>query len=92
MSFPPAPPESSPRRRGRGLVLVVVAVMLLGAGAGVYGAGRALLGYEAYSMPSEHMSPTLKPGDRLVVRRAAGAEVHRGDLVVVAGTAFACPR
>ncbi|WP_244180952.1 S26 family signal peptidase [Amycolatopsis pretoriensis] len=37
------------------------------------------------------MSPTLEPGDRIVVRRADGAEVHRGDLVIVDSGAFDQP-
>ncbi|WP_396135127.1 S26 family signal peptidase [Amycolatopsis sp. A133] len=35
------------------------------------------------------MSPTLQRDDRLVVRRADGGEVHRGDLVLIEGRAYA---
>ncbi|WP_242546083.1 signal peptidase I [Amycolatopsis sp. MtRt-6] len=89
MSFPPAPPESSPRRRSWPMVLVMVALMVLGVGAGLYGVVRLTVGYQAYVQTSENMSPTLQPDERLVVRRANGGEVHRGDVVVIEGGAYA---
>jgi signal peptidase I len=89
MSFPPAPPEPSKPRSGLRLMLVMIAVMVLGVGAGGYGLGRLMLGYEAFVLKSENMSPTLRTGDRLVVRHADGAEVHRGDLVAINRSAYA---
>lgn len=88
-AFPPAPP-APPKRSGVSKVLVVmIVVAVLGVAAGVYGVGRIMLGYEAYVLSSAPMSPTLVPGDRLVVRRANDTEVRRGDLVAVDGRAFA---
>ncbi|WP_244210791.1 signal peptidase I [Amycolatopsis kentuckyensis] len=89
MSFPPVPPESSPRRSVLPMVLVMVALMVLGVGAGLYGVVRLTLGYRAYVQVSGSMSPTLQRDDRLVVRRADGGEVHRGDLVLIEGRAYA---
>lgn len=91
MSFPPAPPTAPKPRSSLRVVLILVAVAVLGVGAGVYGIGRLMLGYQAYTIPGAHMSPTLKPGDRIVVHRADGAEVHRGDLVTIASSAFDQP-
>ncbi|WP_372660077.1 signal peptidase I [Amycolatopsis kentuckyensis] len=90
-SFPPAPPEPAKPRSNLRAVLVLIAVAVLGVGAGAYGFGRLMLGYEAYALQGGNMSPTLQPGDRLVVHRADGAEVHRGDLVAVDLSAYAEP-
>ncbi|MEV7095761.1 signal peptidase I [Amycolatopsis sp. NPDC051045] len=93
MSFPPAPPSAAKRSGGSKLLLMMIAVMVLGVGAGVYGFGRLTLGYQAYVLQSGNMSPTLATGDRLVVRRAGAAEVHRGDLVAIDMSAYtASPR
>ncbi|MEU0534627.1 signal peptidase I [Amycolatopsis tolypomycina] len=67
----------------------MVALMLVGAGVGAYGLGRMLLGYQPYVQAGENMSPTLAPNDRLVVREADGEEVHRGDVVLIEGGAYA---
>ena len=89
MSFPPAPP-SAPKRSGVSKVLLLmIAVAVLGAGAGGYGFGRLMLGYQAYTQASGNMSPTLAPGDRLVVRQVDDVEVHRGDLVTIDLSAYA---
>ena len=71
------------------MVLVMVALMVLGVGAGLYGVVRLAVGYQPFVQASESMSPTVDPGARLVVRRADGGEVHRGDLVVIEGDAYA---
>ena len=63
-----------------------IVVMLLGVGAGTYGFGRLILGYHAYVTQGGSMSPTLAPGDRLVVRQAD--EVHRGDVVTIDMSAY----
>jgi signal peptidase I len=73
------------------VLLVMIVVAVFGVAAGVYGVGRIMLGYEAYKVPGAHMSPTLVPGDQIVVRRANDTEVHRGDLVAVDAGAFAQP-
>jgi signal peptidase I len=92
MSFPAAPPGPPPRRLMSRTVVLWIVVMLLGVGAGAYGFGRLVLGYEAYVLQSENMSPTLAPGERLIVRPAGDAEVHRGDLVAIDMNAYAQPR
>lgn len=91
LSFPPAPPSAPKRSRVSRVLLVMIAVVVLGAGAGVYGFGRLMLGYEAYAMQGENMSPTLVLGDRIVVRRANDTEVRRGDIVAIDASAFAQP-
>jgi signal peptidase I len=89
MSFPPAPP-SAPKRSGVSKVLLLmIAVAVLGVGAGVYGFGRLMLGYQAYTQVSGNMSPTLVRGDRIVVRQVDDVEVHRGDVVAVDLSAYA---
>jgi signal peptidase I len=70
----------------RAIALWIV-VLLLGVGAGAYGFGRLILGYKAYVTQGGSMSPTLAPGDRLVVRQTD--EVHRGDLVAIDMSAYA---
>ncbi|GLY42007.1 hypothetical protein Amsp01_080300 [Amycolatopsis sp. NBRC 101858] len=89
LSFPPAPPEPAKPRSNLRVVLVMVALMLLGVGAGAYGLGTMLFGYDAYVTQSGNMSPTLAPGDRLVVRQADDAGVHRGDVVAIDMSAYA---
>lgn len=40
-----------------------------------------------YVVPTDSMAPTLEPGDRVVVDPFSGA-VHRGDVVVMSGSAL----
>jgi signal peptidase I len=89
MSFPPAPPSAPKRSAVSKVLLLMIAVAVLGAGAGGYGFGRLMLGYQAYVQASGNMSPTLAPGDRLVVRQVDDVEVHRGDLVAIDMSAYA---
>ncbi|WP_432546464.1 signal peptidase I [Kineococcus sp. SYSU DK004] len=47
---------------------------------------------QTFSIPSESMSPTLEPGERVLVWRVgAGEDVRRGDVVVFDGTGTFAP-
>ncbi|MFJ7267749.1 signal peptidase I [Streptomyces sp. NPDC099050] len=38
--------------------------------------------YQPYTVPTDSMVPTVKPGDRMLAQRIGGGEVRRGDVVV----------
>ncbi|MET9468383.1 signal peptidase I [Streptomyces sp. NPDC006544] len=38
--------------------------------------------YQPYTVPTDSMVPTVKPGDRVLAQRIDGAEVRRGDVVI----------
>ncbi|MFZ3473232.1 signal peptidase I [Streptomyces sp. 4.24] len=38
--------------------------------------------YQPYTVPTDSMVPTVKPGDRVLAQRIDGGEVRRGDVVV----------
>lgn len=59
-----------------GLAVAVGFVLFLGAFA-----WGALL-YQPYTVPTDSMMPTVKPGDRVLAQRIDGGEVRRGDVVV----------
>ncbi|WP_026328764.1 signal peptidase I [Streptomyces sulphureus] len=64
-----------------GRILSGVAVALgcvLFLGGFVWGA----LLYQPYTVPTDSMDPTVKPGDRVLAERVDGDEVRRGDVVV----------
>ncbi|MFD6226351.1 signal peptidase I [Streptomyces sp. NPDC060232] len=68
-------------RGGLGNVLsgIVVAIgFALFLGGFVWGA----LVYQPYTVPTDSMMPTVRPGDRLLAQRIDGGEVRRGDVVV----------
>ncbi|MEU3314458.1 signal peptidase I [Streptomyces sp. NPDC006687] len=71
-------------RKGRGglgntLSGIVVAIgFALFLGGFVWGA----LVYQPYTVPTDSMVPTVRPGDRVLAERIGGAEVRRGDVVV----------
>ncbi|MFJ3169976.1 signal peptidase I [Streptomyces roseus] len=68
-------------RGGLGHVLsgVVVAVgFVLFLGAFAWGA----FVYRPYTVPTDSMTPTVQPGDRVLAQRIDGGEVRRGDVVV----------
>ncbi|APU42403.1 signal peptidase I [Streptomyces sp. TN58] len=68
-------------RGGLGNVLsgIVVAIgFALFLGGFVWGA----LVYRPYTVPTDSMMPTVRPGDRLLAQRIDGGEVRRGDVVV----------
>ncbi|AWK11414.1 signal peptidase I [Streptomyces spongiicola] len=59
-----------------GLAVAVGCVLFLGGF--VWGA----LLYQPYTVPTDSMSPTVAPGDRVLAQRIDGSEVRRGDVVV----------
>ncbi|MET9887726.1 signal peptidase I [Streptomyces sp. NPDC006430] len=68
-------------RGGLGHVLSGVAVavgFLLFLGGFAWGA----LVYQPYTVPTDSMVPTVKPGDRVLAQRIDGGAVRRGDVVV----------
>ncbi|MCX4781328.1 signal peptidase I [Streptomyces sp. NBC_01264] len=38
--------------------------------------------YQPYTVPTDSMVPTVRPGDRVLAQRIGGGEVHRGDVVI----------
>ncbi|MFD7559270.1 signal peptidase I [Streptomyces sp. NPDC059835] len=68
-------------RGGLGNVLSGLAVAIgfvLFLGGFVWGAVE----YRPYTVPTDSMMPTVKPGDRVLAQRIDGAEVRRGDVVI----------
>ncbi|MEW2135971.1 signal peptidase I [Streptomyces sp. NPDC005409] len=68
-------------RGGLGNVLSGIAVAVgfaLFLGGFVWGA----LVYQPYTVPTDSMMPTVRPGDRVLAQRIDGGEVRRGDVVV----------
>ncbi|WP_097867056.1 signal peptidase I [Streptomyces sp. rh34] len=59
-----------------GLAVAVGCVLFLG------GFVWAAVVYQPYTVPTASMSPTVKPGDRVLAERIDGADVRRGDVVV----------
>ncbi|MFK0257187.1 signal peptidase I [Streptomyces sp. NPDC090445] len=42
----------------------------------------AALLYQPYTVPTDSMTPAVKPGDRVLAQRIDGGEVRRGDIVI----------
>ncbi|WP_338673199.1 signal peptidase I [Streptomyces sp. SCSIO 30461] len=61
-----------------GLAVIVGCVLFLG------GFGWGAVAYQPYTVPSESMSPSILPGDRVLAERIDGSKVRRGDVVVFA--------
>ncbi len=59
-----------------GLAVAVGCVLFLG------GFAWAAVVYQPYTIPTDSMAPTMKPGDRVLAERIDGADVRRGDVVV----------
>ncbi|MFI0019830.1 signal peptidase I [Streptomyces griseus] len=59
-----------------GLAVAVGCVLFLG------GFVWAAVVYQPYTIPTDSMAPTVKPGDRVLAERIDGADVRRGDVVV----------
>ncbi|MFH9266518.1 signal peptidase I [Streptomyces sp. NPDC017546] len=59
-----------------GLAVAVGCVLFLG------GFVWAAVVYQPYTVPTDSMSPTVQPGDRVLAERIDGADVRRGDVVV----------
>jgi len=71
----PPPARRRPRTRSLvGWVVFVVVVVLVSTGARAYA-------FESYFVPTPSMTPTLMPGDRIMVDKLAST-IHRGDIVV----------
>ncbi|MFB6613480.1 signal peptidase I [Streptomyces sp. NPDC085524] len=73
--------SGSDGRGGLGNVLSGIAVAIgfvLFLGGFVWGA----VVYQPYTVPTDSMMPTVKPGDRVLAQRIDGGEVHRGDVVI----------
>jgi signal peptidase I len=71
-------PRSGPARRLAVLLVVTAVVVAL---------VRSLL-VQSFVVPTGSMTPTVRPGDRVLVSRLShltGADVHRGDVVVFDG-------
>ncbi|QIP85020.1 signal peptidase I [Streptomyces sp. Tu 2975] len=71
------------RRAGRGLrvaawVLVPLGLVLMLGGIGYIGTS-----YERTTVMSEAMTPTYRPGERLLIERTDVGEIRRGDVVLV---------
>jgi len=70
----PIPRAWALTRRFLSLFLVLGAVLLITTGTRAYAA-------QSYLIPSPSMSPTLQPGDRVIVDKLFRT-VHRGDIIV----------
>ncbi|MFD5427900.1 signal peptidase I [Streptomyces sp. NPDC127084] len=65
-----------------GLAVAVGCLLFLG------GFGWGAIAYQPYTVPSESMSPTVSPGDRVLAERIDGSDVRRGDVVVFTDKAW----
>jgi signal peptidase I len=80
-AMPATTPEEDqvepPRSRFRpymGWVLTIIVALLISTGTRAYAV-------QSYSIPSASMTPTLMPGDRILVDKLSST-IHRGDIVV----------
>jgi signal peptidase I len=85
-SYAPTSPVTTPtlseeptekRRRFRhliGWIMTIVVALLISTGTRAYAV-------QSYSIPSSSMTPTLMPGDRILVDKLSST-IHRGDIVV----------
>ncbi|ABS02891.1 signal peptidase I [Kineococcus radiotolerans] len=75
------PPRTAERGRSRGaravLVLAIALLLVL--------LVRTFV-VQTFSIPSDSMSPALRPGERVLVWRVAAQDVQRGDVIVFDGT------
>ena len=70
-------PLPEKRRRSRqviGWIITIVVALLISTGTRAYAV-------QSYFIPTPSMTPTLMPGDRILVDKLAGT-IHRGDIVV----------
>ncbi|MFF5705794.1 signal peptidase I [Streptomyces sp. NPDC012794] len=65
-----------------GIAVAIGFVLFLG------GFGWGALVYQPYTVPTDSMVPTVRPGDRVLAQRIDGAEVRRGDVVVFTDTVW----
>ncbi|NAZ78051.1 signal peptidase I [Kineococcus sp. T13] len=75
----PSPTAGRARSRGGRAVLVLALALL------IVLLVRSFV-VQTFSIPSDSMRPTLRPGERVLVWRAGASEVRRGDVVVFDGT------
>ncbi|WP_335981554.1 MULTISPECIES: signal peptidase I [Streptomycetaceae] len=59
-----------------GIAVALGCVLFLG------GFAWAAVVYRPYTVPTNSMEPTVRPGDKVLAERVSGGEVHRGDIVV----------
>ena len=74
----PLPVEPTEKRRRfrplMGWIITIVVALLISTGTRAYAV-------QSYSIPSSSMTPTLMPGDRILVDKLSST-IHRGDIVV----------
>ncbi|MEU5283270.1 signal peptidase I [Streptomyces sp. NPDC020755] len=72
------------REDGRGRLGAVVSGLAVAVGCVLFLGGFvwAAVVYQPYTVPTDSMSPTVRPGDRVLAERIDGADVRRGDVVV----------
>ncbi|HVC71748.1 MAG TPA: signal peptidase I [Acidimicrobiales bacterium] len=71
---PPAKPRHGRFRPVMGWIVTIVVALLISTGTRAYAV-------QSYFVPTPSMSPTLVPGDRILVNKLSST-VHRGDIVV----------
>jgi signal peptidase I len=72
-------PDPAPEKRGRirpvmGWVITIAAALLISTGTRAYAV-------QSFFIPTPSMTPTLMPGDRILVDKLSST-IHRGDIVV----------
>src|ERR1700733_9475963 len=74
----PEPDKPDPKRGRRkavmGWVITIAAALLISTGTRAYAV-------QSFFIPTPSMTPTLMPGDRILVDKLSGT-IHRGDIVV----------
>jgi signal peptidase I len=70
----PAHAKRSRMRSAMGWVITIAVALLISTGTRAYAV-------QSYFIPTPSMTPTLMPGDRILVDKLAGT-IHRGDIVV----------
>jgi signal peptidase I len=71
------------RRAGSGLRTAAWVLVPLGLVLMLGGIGYTWTNYEGATVMSEAMSPTHRPGERLLIERTDAGEIRRGDVVLV---------
>ncbi|MFD7971667.1 signal peptidase I [Streptomyces clavifer] len=69
---------------GRGRLGTMVSNLAVAVGCVLFLGGFAwgAVVYKPYTVPTDSMSPTVNPGERVLAQRIDGADVRRGDVVV----------
>ncbi|MFJ3101315.1 signal peptidase I [Streptomyces sp. NPDC086835] len=71
------------RRAGSGLRVAAWVLVPLGLVLMLGGIGYTWTNYEGATVMSEAMTPTYRPGERLLIERTEAGEIRRGDVVLV---------